>query len=207
MKRHLNLLPWSFRRRMLVRRRLGQWSALGFVAVLVMGSVWLWEARALDRDEQSVEALRRRAAPTLGMQQKNQRGQQRLRSLEGGQSLLAELEPERMSFHLLAAISRGAGQCQGRIQVRHLSLERALQPVKTATAPPAGDKTAAKQPEVMEEVCKVSVRGIGTDNLAVAQFVAALRDSSLFHSVELKSTVGGSDAHEQGRAYHIECTL
>jgi hypothetical protein len=207
MKRHLNLLPWSFQRRMLVRRRLGQWSVICVVWAFLMGSVWLWEARALDVEQQSVATLQRRAAPTLGMQQRNQRIQQRLRLLEGGQSLLGELEPEQMSFQLLAAVSRSAGQCKGRIQVQQLSLERTMQARKPAAGKAANDKTAASQLETVEEICRVTVMGTGADNLAIAKFVAALRDSALFEKVELKSTVGGADAREQGRSYHIECSL
>lgn len=207
MKRHLNLLPWTFQRRMLVRRRLWQWSVVCFVAAFVLGGVWLWEARARDLELQSVETLRRKASPILGMQQRNQRIQQRLRLLEGGQSLLGELEPEQLSFHLLAAISRGAAKCEGRIQVRELSLERTTQTRQQPQKAAANDKTAATLPEVTEEVCKICVKGIGTDNLAVARFVVALRDSLLFEKVELKSTVGGTDAGGQGRSYHIECSL
>ena len=43
--------------------------------------------------------------------------------------------------------------------------------------------------------------------LGAFQFVSALRESSLFEKVELKSAVGGADARGQGRSYIIECSL
>lgn len=207
MKHHLNLLPWSFQRRMLVRRRLGQWSAVAIVSALALGGTCLWEARARELEQRAVETLERRAAPILGLQQRNQKIEQQLRSLEGGQSLLGELEPERMSYHLMAAVSGSAGQCRGRILVQQFLLERTLQARKEPTKETSTETAAAKPPEVLEEICKVTIKGIGTDNLAVAQFVAALRDTSLFEKVELKSAVGGADAGGQGRSYLIECFL
>lgn len=209
MKRHLNLLPWTFQRRMLVRRRLGQWSAVCVVSTMLLGGVWLWEARARDLEQSAIDNLERRASPILGMMQRNQKIEQRLKLLEGGQSLLGELEPEQLSYHLLAAVSKSASQCSGRIQVQQFTLERTQQAkdsVKDAAKAPPKEGAAQKEPET-EEVCKVTIKGIGTDNLAVAQFVAALRESSLFQKVELKSAVGGADARGQGRSYIIECSL
>ena len=53
---------------------------------------------------------------------------------------------------------------------------------------------------------RLTLKGIALDDLAVAQFIVALRDTGVFHAVELKSSLVTQLAGGPAREYFVECT-
>lgn len=205
MSRTLNLLTDRFRLRMLLRRRLRQWGAVCAVvgAVSLGWTGWrVLDVRALHAQLTDRQAV---AAPLARMQGESRRIQKQLDVLNRRQSLLALLEQGKLPYQVVAVISRSTRQCEGQVQVRELLLSR-HQVEKPAAAAPSGRPTAAK-PETMERIL-LTLKGVAADNLAVARFVTALRESAAFEHVDLRSAA--EDGHPllpAGRSYWVECTL
>ena len=52
----------------------------------------------------------------------------------------------------------------------------------------------------------VTLQGIGVNNLAVARFVVALRETKAFDRVELKSSAETGSADSPACSYLVECS-
>jgi hypothetical protein len=77
------------------------------------------------------------------------------------------------------------------------------------TGPPASPKQAPQEPAAEQETpwASVTFEGEALDNLAIATFVAALRDTGLFRRVELKSSIGSKSPDSRAHAYSVECDI
>jgi hypothetical protein len=120
----------------------------------------------------------------------------RLAELSRELGVIARLESPRPPLTLLGLVSRSARDCQGRLQVDHLSLRSANEGAKTAAKPsalPDGDSLV------------VTIKGIAMDNPTVARFAAALQQTKAFRRVELKSTKEQPLGASRVCAYLVEC--
>lgn len=202
MKDHLNLLPISFRRRLLFQRRIREWLAIWGAALIAAISLSVPGWLELHNRLRDLEERRRQVLPVQTLITQNDRLRRRITDLKSSQSLLKELETEHLTFHVLGVVSRSAAVCDGRVQVQFFSFDRSQ---SSLPADPGKDQT--KAPPVVEERLVLSLKGISVDNLAVARFVVALRESELFSSVDLKSLAGAPTASPGVRTYLIECAL
>ena len=89
MRTAINLLPQSFRRQQILRKRVMQWSSI-ISAVLVTGWGWHWYEMREDRQlTQQLETLSREHAPTQAMLKQLVEMRQQLKELraarDGGQ--------------------------------------------------------------------------------------------------------------------------
>ncbi len=207
MKRSVNLLSWNYRRRQLIRRRLLQWSA----AAAVLGSVAAgWVAAALVQQaevRQIVADLEAQYAPIAELTRQLTEARKTLRQWEDRRKAAAALEETRPALTLLGLVSRCARACQGRLRIDQL----ALQPLQ---AVPGADrrKSSPGSQQALEATgsnnspsATVTIKGQALDNLAVAQFVASLRETRAFEKVELKSTAQAA-SETAVRSYLVECT-
>ena len=51
----------------------------------------------------------------------------------------------------------------------------------------------------------LTLRGIGADNLAVAEFVVGLREAGVFERVDLKSAAESESTRSHTTVYQVEC--
>ncbi len=212
-QQHINLLPWHYRRRCLLRRRLRQWSIAWAVVVLSLAAGWLeqharWQAALaeLEMHEQrydEIRAVKSEIARLMAQQQ----------SLGKQQDLVSQLQQAPPPLLTLALVSASAAKCEGRVAVAKLAYGEetpAASPTPTPSAsqamPPGGHPTA---PAVSRPAyCgRLTIDGIGTDNVAIAEFVLGLRESGLFERVDLKSAAASTSRALNVTAYQVECGL
>lgn len=207
MKRFVNLLPWNYRRRQLVRRRLMQWGAVG-AAVLLAGAGWLG-AGLVQRAEvqQLVADLETEYAPVAELTAQLTQGRMELRRWEDRRKAAAALEETRPALTLLGLVSRCARACEGRLRIDQLSLQpRPPSPAAEPRRPASPGRTAPQPPRPSGPSATVTIKGQALDNLAVARFVANLRETRAFQRVELKSTAEQPGGQGRLRSYLVECT-
>lgn len=207
MKRSVNLLSWNYRRRQLIRRRLLQWGAtaavLGSVAAGGLAAALVQQAEV----RQIVADLEAQYAPIAELTRQLTDGRKTLRQWEDRRKTAAALEETRPTLTLLGLVSRCARACEGRLRIDQL----ALQPVQAASAADRRKSSPATQqaPEAPGSKntpsATVTIKGEALDNLAVAQFVASLRETRAFEKVELKSTFQAG-RETAVRSYLVECT-
>jgi Tfp pilus assembly protein PilN len=213
MKTHVNLLPWSYRRSRLLRRRLRQWSVVWAVIGLLMAAGWLEERSrwlaALEETENEearydeVRALRGEIA-RLTAQQK---------SLGEQQDLVTRLQQAPPPLLPLALVSASAARCGGRVAVRRLFYDEQSPNATAAAAPVAAADPTAAQPiakaakAVERKPAQLTLEGVGADNVAVAEFVLGLRESRAFERVDLKSTAASVTRSGNVTTYQVECGL
>ena len=205
---HTNLLPLDFRRRLLVKIRLLQWSFVWGLSLIAFAA--LWAATSVDRQAQTrqLQTLERQCDPLRKMNADNKRVRARLAELEQRQSLLADLDTVQYPLLLIGIVSRGTHHSHARVQVRDFSLAPValLSPKSTKSANQVKKKNEKQAEENVSARMRLTLKGIALDDLAVAQFIVALRDTGVFNAVELKSSLVTQLAGGQAREYFVECT-
>ena len=208
MKRHLNLLPWQCRRRTLLRQRLRSWSvgwaAIGLLCCVLYGAEWV----RLSRVQQDLAESQRRAASVQAVDQQNGKLKREVARLQEDVDKFGHLKNERLGIHLLGAVSQSWNVCGGKIQVQKMALRESFvqenaspdKAVKPASATPA-------KPPLLQKIQTLSLTGVAVNNLAVSQFVAALRDSGAFVRVDLKSSKGKDEREAIAHVYQVECVF
>ncbi|MGH7134627.1 MAG: PilN domain-containing protein, partial [Pirellulales bacterium] len=211
-KDYVNLLPWTYRQRCLVRRRLRQWSIVwaAVAAVLVLG--WLdwragWEAalQEVEVHEQCYDEIRslKGAIARLLVQKQG---------LSKQQELVGRLQQSPPPLLPVALVSASAARCEGRVVVNRLvysesPMKQPVAPAATApgsTAPVPATAAVATQPLLSGSV---TIDGVGADNVAIAEFVLGLRESSAFERVDLKSAAASTTRAGKVTSYQVECGL
>jgi Tfp pilus assembly protein PilN len=191
MKTAINLLPQSFRRQEVLRRRLVQW-ALIISAVLVTGWGWHWyEMRENRQLTQQLETLSREHAPTQAMLKQLVEMRQQLKELQQQEMVAKELDCQRNALTLLGVISDSAQKTKGRVRVTSFVINN------FQAAPGAADIVAAKPPGL-------TVNGISLDNPAVAELLDGLQNLGVFRRVEL-AVLKEKDKEAALRDYEVRC--
>lgn len=194
MKTMINILPASYRRQQVVRKRVVQWTTIISV-VLVSGWVWHWHEMQEDKHlSQQLEVLSRENAPTQTMLKQLVAMRQELQELEQQETVAKELETQRNALTLFGVISKTAQKTKGRLRVTKLELTNfqnagKLEGASTA-APPAGG---------------LLLTGISLDNPAVAELLDGLQHSGLFSRVDLKTLKEREDKDMSLRDYEVIC--
>jgi len=192
MKNMLNLLPASFRRQEMLRRRVVQWSSL-LSAVLVIGWAWHWyEMREYRELSQQLETLSREHAPTQKMLQQLVDMRQQLVDLQKQEAVAKELDSQRNALKLLSVISDAARKTKGRLRVIKLDL-------KDFQSGHAG--TDAQNPEHSTDLL---LDGLSLDDGAVAEFLDQLQKSGIFSHVE-PAIKEREDKSAALREYQVQC--
>ncbi len=193
----VNLLPPAVRRRALLLRRARQWGALWGLAVLIVLGVGGARFLADDGAENARREAEQRQNDRLARTQKRLEAvRARLVALREHEALLLNPVDEYPGLLILGIVSQCARQVEGAIQVEELSLSRSG---STSGKRSLSDDSTRKGERVL------TLRGIASDNLAVAAFAMGLRDCGVFASVERRSSgVPGAD-EERPVPYLIEC--
>jgi hypothetical protein len=209
MKTFINLLPFEYRRRELVRLRLLQWSLVWAGCLLLIVAAWWLKQGQHRASRQAVEAAETRFRPLKQLMGQRRVMENELRKLHAKGTVLGQLRDERPLFTLIGMVSESARECRGRLVVDEMSFQHNTNATSTDRPQRDSGKPTDNQPAADGSGPRASVtlRGTALDNLAVARFAAALRDSGLFGRVELKSSVGDHSAAGNLRAYLLECDI
>jgi hypothetical protein len=215
MKTNVNLLPWTFRRDRLLRRRLRQWSCAWALGAAVLAGGWwiewsachavLAEVAGKEQNYEAVKQLRGDIAKLTALQ----------RGLGNQQNLLGALQAAPPPLLVVALVSQSAQHCQGRVMVRQLvyqhgstrpgagAFQAAVQAAPVVPTPPGAAQGAASAGP--RASASLTLRGIGADNLAVAEFVVGLREAGVFERVDLKSAAESESTRSHTTVYQVEC--
>ena len=211
MKDYVNLLPWNYRRRCLVRRRLRQWAVAWTVVALALVVGWLDLRAQWETALAQVETHDQRYDEVRSLKGENARLLAQKQGLGKQQDLVVQLQQAPPPLLPVALVSASASRCEGRVAVQHLVYNEeppTTQPVPQLTPTPSGTQPAivatANRPP---RSARLTVDGIGADNVAVAEFVLGLRDSGVFERVDLKSAAASTTRAGNVTSYQVECGL
>jgi Tfp pilus assembly protein PilN len=194
MRTTINLLPVSYQRQQLVRRRVIQWCSI-ILAVLVVGSAWHWyESREYTLLAQQLEVLSREHAPTQTMLKQLVDMRQQLDELQQQETVAKELEHQRSTLALLGAISKTAEKTKGRLRVAKLELTDFQQLRSAGASAPAGATPTG-----------LLLTGVSLDNKAVSELLDGLQDSGMFSRVALLKCMERENNADSLRDYEVRC--
>jgi Tfp pilus assembly protein PilN len=211
MKTYINLLPWVCQRNQLVALRLRQWLAIGAAVAVVLGVLCVARLQSRQAAESRLQGLKLEYTPTETLSKEITTLRARLAELSSQESTLAQLEDPRPALTLVGLISQSARKCEGRLKVETMALrssegpQASAKPGEAAKTAPAPAATSPAPASTAGGATSVSIKGIALDNLAVAQFVVALRQTKAFERVELKASVEHASPGMPARSYLVEC--
>ncbi len=192
MKTMINLMPQSFRRQQILRRRLIQWTSI-VSTVLAIGWGWHWCEMREDRQlTQQLDTLSREHAPTRSMLKQLVDMRQQLVELQQQETVAKELDCQRNALTLLGVISDTARKTKGRLRVTKFEL------VNFQSAPGSVDSAGAKP-------AGLTLDGVSLDNPSVAELLDGLQKSGIFSRVELLTLKEREDKESALRDYQVRC--
>ncbi|MCM2373596.1 PilN domain-containing protein [Rhodopirellula sp. ICT_H3.1] len=198
-------MPWRFQLYLIVRDSVIRWLVVCGVIVLVAPIYWHFQKDRLSASADALALLESRCAPVRAFESENSRMAQRVKELRARQTLLARLDDQQVPFRLMGLISQSSKHSGGGVQLKNVSIER----VHEKTVPTATVTSAKGEPAkpVHQEVTRLRLNGTAQGNIAISRFVAALRDTSVFTKVELKSSVGARKDDSRTQTFLVECIM
>lgn len=191
MKTMINLLPQSFRRQQIVRKRAVQWISIISV-VLATGWGWHWfELREAKELSQELAGLSREHAPTQTMLKQLEGMRRQLVELQQQESVAKELDCQRNALTVLGVISDTARKTKGRLRLAKFDLSN-FQSGQVG----AGVNGA--------QASSLVLSGVSLDNSAVAELLDGLQKSSIFSRVEV-TLKEREDKDALLRDYEVRC--
>lgn len=196
----INLLPWKFRRKLLIRTRIAQWSvATLFACAMVAAAAWFQHTRLMKRES----ALARLQARSESLAQRNSETAQfrdRVSESRKVQSILSHVENQELPLRAIGLAGHVVSTMEGRLEVQGLALNRSVVSI------PIPDKP--KESEHLNVVSLV-LHGRAADNLAIADMVLKLRETGVFESVALRAAAARPTASVAGQpvlpSFQVEC--
>ncbi len=189
MKNHLNLIPLATQRLYARKRVLRFWSTIitvaGIVCLTACGIEW---GRGLAA-AQKLKAYETRFAPLAKLVEEKRELLQLVSNLRGREKISLELSSETKGVALLGAVSKAASERGGDVYISKFEYEGSSQ---------SGRKKKGSHR-------RLHLGGAGADSLAVAAFVAGLRDSGLFDSVTVDSSRPLRGGGPTLRSFEINC--
>jgi Tfp pilus assembly protein PilN len=193
MKNAINLLPSSYRRQLMIRKRALQWSAV-VSGVLLLGWASHWyELREHRLLSQKLEILQREHRPTQTMLRQLVQMRQKLVNLQQQEAVASELEYQRNALTLLGVISQAAKKNNGRLQITKMELAD-FQSLPDSTAA-NGSGTAGS----------LHLTGVSLDNPSVAELLESLQSSGIFRRVDLAVLKERQVDEASLRDYEVHC--
>lgn len=198
-----NLLPQSVRNQRLVSVGLKRWSCVWLLAGLSTLVFCAQQQRHVSDLEIAAVRLSAMAAPVRDLQKEQRKLQLEIAAIRERESRLVESD-SRQALQLLGIISSAAATNNGRISVQSLKLTSIEREIAGPENKAKSGKKKQKEAEV-EQRMQLELSGIAVDDLTVASFVAGLRESAVFESVELKSSVRQIVDNHDTRQYDVTC--
>ena len=198
-----DLLPVSVRNRRSLVSSLKCWATVWVLILLATFYVCLGQNRLMKNLETTAARADAQANPLRKVQAEERRMRKQITEIRKRESWLTESDSGQ-TLQLLGVVSRAARENHGRINVETLKvreIERALESPK----PAANRRSKTKQKVAVEKKMQLDLNGIAVDDLAVASFVAVLREAGVFESVELKSTLSEIVSNHETRKYEVSC--
>lgn len=193
MSSHLNLLPAAVQRRQAIGKLLRGWAWVsgGALAVAILITCYQWQLSTAVAKRHS--ELQKSSDSTHQTLQNVKRLRRELAAMESRESVALSLASEKPVLTLLGLFASAAQAQGGSVAIEHLTFLSAVLPGKDSAARPANPTS------------HVELRGVATSNVALAEFVAAIRAWDVFTQVDLRSTGATQIGSTPARSFSIEC--
>ena len=198
----INLVPYSFRRRLLIRRRLRQWTVAWVLAACGAGSVSLEDYGLVLTRQHRLSQLEQKCEPLRLQERASVKMQEELDRLYDRESLLAKLERSDQPAQLIGIIGQAATGERREVHIGNFELVPISQMV-TEQKVDSNGQTRSISREIVR--MQLQLDGLGLDDLAVAGFVAQLREAGVFQSVNLRSSVDARGLSPDVRQFQVVC--
>ena len=197
-----DLLPESVRKRRSFAAGMRVWVIVWFVTALSTGYACAVRSQELQDLQASAEAMAIAASPLKDLQSETRKLARDVREIRERESWLVESDSQQ-ALQLLGILSESTGGISGRVSVQSLDLST----IHVETPKPAEQSAASGKDESksVSTRMQLDLQGVAVDDLAVASFIAGLRDSGVFESVELKSSAGHILDNHEIRQYDVRC--
>ena len=196
MKSHLNILQLAFRQKLLARQIAPCWGCVwGIVAVAAAFVCWNEDA-SLAVAKTQFAAVDVRAEPLRQIVQRNQKTADNLKIADQRQLLVDCLCAADKPLQLIGLISTATSTAEGTIQLHSFQLTQS----EAVTSGTPADSASLNAPRM-----KLGLQGYAVDDLALSRFVAQLRSTGVFETVELQTSSNVQLAAGNARQYVVEC--
>ncbi|QDU40141.1 hypothetical protein Mal4_44960 [Maioricimonas rarisocia] len=200
---HMNLLPLPLQKKLLIRRRLTQWGIVwGVCGVTALVVALVWSNRHSD-SKATLAVLTDQVTPVRKLEAENEQMLEQINDIVARQSLLGDLDSAERPLTLVGIVSHSAASTKSRLQVQRFTMHRQEITPTDAKATPGN---TAKKPETIVQTT-LELSGVALDDLAVARFISALRETGVFVRVELKSSLSTQVADNPAKEYLVRCTF
>ena len=201
-----NLLPESVVRRRFLTSRLKRWATIWLVVFVSTICVCVSQLQMLSALERTAAELEAKSYPLRKIAAEQQQMAKEVEAIRERESWLTDSDSSQ-TLQLLGIISSATEKNNGQVSVRTLNVMSFDRPVVTADSPTEtkSGQRVPKEDVVLEQRKQLDLNGIAVNDLAVASFVAFLRESGVFESVELKSSVSQNFNKHETRGYEVTC--
>ena len=188
---HINLFSFATRRKQAIVSGLRLWSqVLAILLIFLTTATWATRSHTQHLERQQ-DQLQRKYEQERRVYQEAVLLKAQIEALRTREAITLELASDKSMLTILGIVSGAQTKGKGRLYVESLSI-----------APRVEGSTQEQRDDFV-----LAINGVGLDNLAIAQFAAALRDHSLFEQVELKSAGSVELGDRIVRSYRLECTF
>lgn len=197
---HSDLLPTSVVNRRLLVPRMKFWCCIWLIAGVAIIGLCVHRGRSLTALKLESALLNAQAKPLRHVQAQQKKMRAEVQRIRDRESLLTESDSSQ-TLQLVGIVSQAAQRNDGRISVqsfRLTSIETEIAPLKPLP------RKSRKKPKIIKQT-QLELDGIAVNDVAVASFVAMLRESGVFESVELKSTLRAVVNDHETRQYRVAC--
>ncbi len=191
----LNLLPARVQTSQLLWDVARTWLCVGAAAAVVALAITWQRWSEISKNTAELEQLRQSQIATRDILRQVKQSRLQLQATRRRETVALSLASEQPALTLLGVIGAAVHDTGEEVAIERLSLQSGVPP-----APTGSDARA-----ITED--RVELRGIGTDDVALTQFVANLRAKEVFARVDLKSTGSTKLGQTSVRSFVIECAF
>ncbi len=203
MMEHLNILPYQYRQRGLLRRRRNLWSIVWVVAAIVTICVYGVCYAAMKNQRDEMLQLEAACGPLRTLEADAQSIAKKLAELGGRKSLLAKLDRGEQPVQLVGLLADAVRRVNQGVVINDLLVE----PFRVEEAYVEKD-AQGQEKKLTRQLDRFRLRlsAFGSDDLAVAHFVSVLKDSAVFENVTL---ISSSEQTQRAnlREFIVECVF
>ena len=197
-----DLLPGAIAARRYLGRKTKQWLFIWAVCAAVLVAVSVIRHKERNDIRHLASRLEERTQPLRKLDQERAQMERHVKEAQSRETWLSNADSN-PALQLLGIISHASAENQGRVSVDNFQLRQVEIKVKDDKRSAAANGKSGKQ--AVREVMQLTLTGSAVDDLAVSSFVAWLRESEVFETVELRSSESVELNEHNARKYLVAC--
>ena len=181
-------------------------------------AIWQYKYRSVATAKADLAEIKERTISFRQLAERNTKQQLELYNLRKRQQLFDRLGASFDPIKLLGVLSDKARPLNGEITIlemdfapfiiqRKVEKKSAAAPVRRRRGLRAAPPKSRQQEFKSITRTELSLKGHAIDDLVLSSFITSLRQTGVFHSVELKSSDDTNQDPRFKRAYHVRCVF